>query len=360
MDTLKDLDVILTGVTSPEEKIGTIYNYVKSKVKSNDLIGYYADLGVSKAYKGGVGNVADINLMLVAMLRHSGIKANPVLVSTRSNGIPITATKNGFNYVIAAVELPEGIVLLDASSKYATPNILPKFLLNWQGRLIREDDSSTWISLQAKQNSKELNYLNATINEDLTINGKVREQLTNHLALLHRQEYNGKSEEVHIRAIEEGKGDIEVSNVSIKAENELTKPILISYEYNLQNGIEEIADKLYFSSLLFFAPEENPFKQETREYPIDFAYPVSEKYIINIKIPQGYQVESLPESAKVLFNDNDGAFTYLINHKDDLVQITANLEINKTIILPQGYPEFKKFFDLVIKKETEQIVLKKM
>ncbi|MBQ0788304.1 MAG: DUF3858 domain-containing protein, partial [Oceanihabitans sp.] len=152
---------------------------------------------------------------------------------------------------------------------------------------------------------------------------------------------------------------IEVSNVTVKAENELTKPILISYEYNLQNGIEEIADKLYFSSLLFFAPEENPFKQESRAYPIDFTYPVSEKYVVNIRIPEGYQVESLPENEKMQFNINDGVFTYLINHKNDLIQITTNLDINKTIILPKDYLEFKRFFDLVIKKQTEQIVLKK-
>jgi hypothetical protein len=356
----KDLDAILQGLNTPEEKIITIFNYVKSKVKWNNLYGYYTDLGVSKAYKEGSGNVADINLMLVAMLRHSGVEANPVLVSTKSNGIPLTATKNGFNYVIAAIELPEGIVLLDASSTYATANILPKHILNWQGRMIREDNSSTWVSLQPQQISKQISFLNATISEDLSITGKVREQLTSHLALLHRQEFNNKKDEVLIRDIEEGKGDLVVSSLEVKAAKQLLKPILISYEYNLQNGIEEIADKLYFSSLLFFTPEENLFKQETREYPIDFSFPVSQKYVINIKIPEGYQVESFPENEKFLFNGNDGVFTYLLNHKDNLLQITTNLDINKTIILPKDYLEFKKFFDLVVKKQTEQIVLKKV
>ncbi|AUC83537.1 transglutaminase domain-containing protein [Lacinutrix sp. Bg11-31] len=356
----KDVDAILSGLTTPEEKISAIYNYVKSKVKSNGLIGYYSDLGVSKAYKEGVGNVADINLMLVAMLRYSGLQANPVLVSTRSNGVPITATKTGFNYVIAAVELMDKVVLLDASNKFSTANVLPKNLLNWQGRLIRENDSSKWINLQPSQASKQIIFLNATINEDLSINGKAREQLTNHLALAHREEFNAINNEDHILSIEEGKGDIKVSNIDVKSKDELSKPILISYEYSLQNGIEEIADKLYFSSMLFFAQKENPFKQETREYPVDFAYPISEKHVINIKIPQGYQVESIPESAKIQYNLKDAEFTYAISHKNDLIQIITNLDINKSIILPVYYQDFKKFFDLVIKKETEQIVLKKM
>ncbi|MBU2939918.1 DUF3858 domain-containing protein [Lacinutrix sp. C3R15] len=232
--------------------------------------------------------------------------------------------------------------------------------MNWQGRMIREDKSSTWVSLMPSQNSKQINFLNATIHEDLSVTGKVREQLTNHFALSHREDFNAFSEEQYVLSIEEGKGDIEVSNIDVKSKNETSKPILISYEYSLDNGIEEIADKLYFSSLLFLAPEENPFKQETREYPIDFTYPVSEKNVINIKIPQGYQVESLPENQKIQFNVNDGSFTYLIKHTGDLLQITTNLDINKIIIMPQDYLEFKKFFDLVIKKQTEQIVLKKV
>ncbi|MFD2542386.1 DUF3858 domain-containing protein [Lacinutrix gracilariae] len=356
----KDLDALLAGVTSPMEKAATIYNFVKTKVKSNGLIGYYTDLGVSKAYKEGAGNVADINLMLVAMLRYSGLNANPVLISTRSNGIPYTPTMDGFNYVIAAIEFQEGTVLLDASNLYATANVLPVNILNWKGRIVREDDSSAWLSLQPSQNSKQINYLNATINEDFSVSGKVRQQLTNHFALSHREDFNTYSDEQYVLSIEEGKGDIEVSNVDVKSKNEISKPILISYEYNLQNGIEEIADKLYFSSLLFLAPEENVFKQETREYPIDFTYPVSEKNVINIKIPQGYQVESLPESVKIQFNVNDGGFTYLVKQTNDLLQITTNLDINKTLIMPQEYVEFKKFFDLVVKKQTEQIVLKKV
>jgi hypothetical protein len=35
----------------------------------NEKMGYYTDLGVKKAYTEKVGNVADINLMLVSMLR---------------------------------------------------------------------------------------------------------------------------------------------------------------------------------------------------------------------------------------------------------------------------------------------------
>ena len=67
----KDLDPLLKGVSSREDRINTIFNYVKSRMNWNEKNSYYCDAGVKKAYTEKVGNVAEINLMLVAMLRHA-------------------------------------------------------------------------------------------------------------------------------------------------------------------------------------------------------------------------------------------------------------------------------------------------
>jgi hypothetical protein len=40
---------------------------------------------------------------------------------------------------------------------------------------------------------------------------------------------------------------------------------------------------------LSFASSQNPFKQDNREYPVDFI----EKYAVNIVIPEGYTVEAI-------------------------------------------------------------------
>jgi hypothetical protein len=68
-------------LTNQDEIILAILNYVKATVKWNDYYGFSCDDGVKTAYKNKLGNVAEINLMLTAMLRTAGLKANPVLVS---------------------------------------------------------------------------------------------------------------------------------------------------------------------------------------------------------------------------------------------------------------------------------------
>jgi transglutaminase-like putative cysteine protease len=126
----EDITTLIKGLTAQEEKIAAIIDFVKTKVKWNGSYGYSCDEGVKKAYKDKTGNVAEINLMLTAMLRYAEIKANPVLISTRSNGIALFPSRTGFNYVIAAIEINDGLILLDATEKYSVPNILPLRDLN--------------------------------------------------------------------------------------------------------------------------------------------------------------------------------------------------------------------------------------
>lgn len=354
-----DINAIINGVNDPFEKALLIYNFVKSKVKWNDFNSYYTNEGVRKAYKEGAGNVADINLMLVSMLNYAGLNANPVLVSTRDNGIPLFPTRRGFNYVVCAVEMGTNNILLDASDKFSPPNILPLKALNWQGRLIRKDGTSTWVDLMPQKPSKEILSLNVKINSDLSISGKVRNQYTDYQALKYRYKFEDKTEEEMIESLEEDKGEIIISNFNARNFDLVSKPIIQSYEYKYDSAIETIGDKLYFSPLLFLASEENPFKAETREYPIDLIYPIADKYIVNVMLPDGYIVDSLPQNVKIQFNEADGKFTYMVRQNGNMLQLTMSINLNKTLILPAEYEEFKKFYQMMLDKQTEKVVLAK-
>src|SRR5690606_37524686 len=122
-----------------------------------------------------------------AMLRHAGLNSNPVLVSTRQNGIPLFPTLEGYNYVISAIETEQGVILLDASNKYALPNILPSNVLNWEGRIVRKDKSSSTISLYPNQLSKNTITMMANLDVNGKIEGNYRSIKTNHDAMYYRE-----------------------------------------------------------------------------------------------------------------------------------------------------------------------------
>ena len=358
----KDLETLMSSKPTDDkiEKVSMILDFVKSKVKWNEYYGYTAEQGVSKAYKDGVGNSADINLMLTSMLRYAGMDANPVLVSTKNNGIPLVPTRSGFNYVISAVNVDGKIILIDATRKHGTIDILPTNTLNWLGRLIKEDGSSDWINLIPEVSSSEMVSLNAKLETDLSINGKIRHQYTNYQANRLRNKYDGYGDEKVIETLEKDKGLIEISDLNLSQINEVDKPVLLSYDFNIDEAIEDVGGDLYLKPMLFLASKENPFKQDTRIYPIDFVYPISDKYMVNMMIPEGYELDVLPESVKYQFNGSDGVFTYMANKNGSYIQFVVTFELNKTLILPTEYKQFKEFYQLMIEKQNEQIVLKKI
>ena len=356
----KDIKALLAGLTTKEEKISVIFNYVKSRMNWNEYYGYTCDDGVKKAYENKIGNVAEINLMLTAMLRYAGIVANPVLISTRSNGISLFPSRTAFNYVIVGLETGNNLVLLDATSKNAFPNILPLRDLNWLGRIIRKDGTSEQVDLMPKVISKDYINLMGTIDSKGEITGKIREQYSDYNALSFRNKYLDLSKETYLEKLEKKYENIEVSEYEIANKQELEKPITETYSFKHSNSVEIIGNKMYFSPLLFLTLTENPFKQEKREYPVDFVYPNQDKYILNITIPDGYVVESMPAPMNMELAENMASFKFNLSNTGKQIQIVSMLDINTSIISSEYYSDLKVFYAEMIKKQTEKIVLKKI
>ena len=355
-----DLSNILKEAKSDSEKIIAIFEHVKSKVKWNSFIGYNTHDGVKKAYKDGVGNVAEINLILISMLKEAGINAHPVLLSTRDNGVPLFPTRDGFNYVICAIEDSNNLIYLDATQQHANPNILPARAINWLGRIVRDDDTSDWVQLSPKAMSKEIISLSYNLNEDLTETGKLRKRLTNYLAYNFRNKNAKRNKDEFIQNIESDNSGLTIKELNLTDAENYYKPVTYDYEFDFDGAAEEIADKIYVSPLALLSSEENPFIQDTRNYPIDFITPISSKYIVNISIPEGYEVEFLPEATSVKFNVEGASFNYFIKQAGKNIQIIVDTEIKQTLILSKEYQDFKKFYQLLKDKEAEKIVLKKV
>jgi transglutaminase-like putative cysteine protease len=356
----EDLKAVIVGLTKQDDIISAILNYVKSTVKWNEYNGYSCDDGVKKAYKDKTGNVAEINLMLTAMLRTAGLKANPVLLSTRSNGIALFPNRTAFNYVITAVEAPEGLILLDATNKFSTPNVLPFRDLNWLGRLIRKDGTSEEVDLMPKKASNDNVFMNYTIDATGKITGQLRRQRTDHNAMSFRSEIENTKEEDYLEKLENENEKIEIADYSRTNEKDIQLPVIETCSFTGTNLCDFIGEKMYVNPMLFFTKAENPFKQDTREYPVDFGFPFVDKYLINIQIPDGYTIESLPSPVKFNMENSLGSCVYLSNVVGNSIQISISHQINTSIVPADYYAMLKQYYQGMITKQTEKIVLKKV
>lgn len=355
-----DINALISTISDPAKRVALIFDYVKSKIKWNGYYGYYTSDGVKKAYKERIGNVAEINLMLTSMLRHAGLKAYPVLVSTRNNGVPLFPTREGYNYVITYVKYNDTVLLLDATSKYSMPNVLPFRTLNWQGRIIAEYGSSELIDLYPKSISKNTVSLFAKIDDAGTVEGQMQAIKTGHKARSYRNKYNNVDEDEFIVNLENKFDGMEIEEFAVINNKDLGKPVVEKCKFSIESQADIIDDKIYFSPLFFFKMEENPFKLEKREFPTDFGYPSDDIYRFSITLPEGYTVVSAPQSKKLELPDNLGSFMYQVKVQGSTVKLFIDSKINVPIVSPIYYDALKSYFSGLIEAESEQIVLTKI
>ena len=355
-----DIDNLLSDVSGENEKMMRIYEFVKSKMTWNNYNGIFVYDGVKNAYKKGTGNSAEINLMLTAMFRYAKLNANPILISTKRNGIPTLPTRSGFNYVISGVETTKGIYLFDATDKKGEANVLKTNLLNWQGRLIRKGGSSSWVGLMPSKPAVMNAMISSTIESDLSVKGKLQTRFTGHFSKEARNKYTNKNEDDIRKGLEKDKGETEISNIEFGNLETLYKPISLKYDFESSDIVEDISGKLYFSPMLFIGEKENPFKLEDRKYPVDFTFPKKDRVIINIKIPEGYKVESMPENTSFSFGQNIGSFRYQISNTGDVVKLSVDFTLNHSLISSGDYKNLKGFYQLMVEKRNEKVVLSKI
>ena len=356
----EDLNPIIAGITDKNQKMVAIFEFVKKRMNWNNYLGYSCNDGVKNAYKQKTGNSAEINLMLTAMLRSAGFQARPVLVSTRSNGIALFPNKSAYNYVITAVEDNNSITLLDATDQYSLPNQIPFRALNWFGRLIREDGSSTTIDLMPTASSKENVTLSYSINNAGIVTGKIRRMYADYNAQIFRSRFNGVKEESYLEKIENDLKKIEISDYVRVNASDIYSPIQESYSFTGNDFCDVVGDKIYVSPMLFLSAGKNPFNQQNREYPVDFGYPFQDKYTITIEIPEGYVVESIPAVANIKTQQAICSFKYNIQSNGNKIQIAVTQDVLTSIVSPADYPALQESYKKIIEKQNEKIVLKKV
>jgi hypothetical protein len=148
---------------------------------------------------------------------------------------------------------------------------------------------------------------------------------------------------------------VNIDNTEIDSLKMPEYPVVV--KYNFKFNPEE--DMIYFTPLMSEALKENPFKSAERLYPVERPYCEDNVYILNMEIPKGYTVEEIPKSARVMLNEDEGMFEYIIANSNGHIQLRCRLTIKKANFTPDDYQTLRDFYAYVVKKEAEQIVFKK-
>ena len=116
---------------------------------------------------------------------------------------------------------------------------------------------------------------------------------------------------------------------------------------------------MFINPLQFDKYTENPFKADQRVYPVDFATAIERTQILLLELPMGYSVEQLPKNIKMGLPDHTASFQMISTINEKNVQVLFKLNIDKPIFYQPEYQYLKAFFDELVKKQSEMLIIKK-
>lgn len=336
------------------------FEYIKHHIAWNGTRTKYANTTLNKAFKEGSGNCADVNLNLVRLLRELGFKSYPVILSTQANGIihPSHPSISSFNYVVAMVESAGKAYLMDATDRDAEINLLPIRCLNDKGRIIG-DVSDKWINLMNYQPFTMTSSVLMMMDSTAAITGKANMNLKGYGAYEFRKvirKYDSPTE--FIKAMDDKNKLQDINGIKVKGLDTLYHNLNVTYQFSDNELSSNPGDMLYFNPVVMPYFGENPFKLEKREYPVEFDHPYHIQQVQTYHIPSNYQIQEAPKPIKMVLPNNEAQFIFQVQNMGGNLIVSSSLSINKSVFLPSEYESLKKFFQMMIDKQHELVVLK--
>ncbi len=374
----KDLDFLIDEALalSLKERTLFIYDYVRTNFNWNKSISSRKDVGIKDLIKTKTGNIGDINLLLLNLLKRAEVTAFPVVTKSRFRGLlnKKFPSLSELNYLIILVRINNEEILLDATSKYVPAGMLPTRAVNINGLLV-EKSKSRIIDIFNPNKYQEVSSSKVSINEDdMSLNFEGVSRLSKFASVKYRIELDDKEEDEDNQDVdgssskdvddEESDEEEELQEdtyevISIENLDNIYKPISLKFNESKFNKLRKIGPQLFIDGDFNEGISENPFTDDERDFPIFYNQLNDIRRIFNLEIPEGYELESYPEKLSMVTDNGLASFTYdpkLIGNK---LNVVYYLKIKSDIFLPEHYKSLKRLYDKIIAKQDEKIVLKK-
>ena len=356
----EDVNVVVKNAPTPVDKAKKIYAYVRDNFTCTNYNRTNITTTLKDVIKTKSGSVADINLLLIAMLRNQHIAVEPVILSTRTHGItnqyyPIM---DKFNYVIAQVVIDGVTYHLDASQPRLAFARLPLNVYNGHARVVNETALPVFFVADSIAEGSSINVFISNIDKG-GVEGAIQNKMGYYQSLSLRNKIAKSSLADYTKSLSESYTDeISINNIQIDSLKILDEPVELKYELKLKLFGE--ADIVYFNPFLGETIKKNPFTAAERFYPVEMPYTQNDVYSLNMEIPAGYKVDELPKSTRIMLNEDEGMFEYLISNDGSNIQMRSRLVIKKANFLNEDYQTLRDFYAFIVNKEAEQIVFKKI
>ena len=342
-----------------EARMKFIYEAVRKTLVWNEDYDVYTDKGISKTWETKTGNTADINLLLIKLLTDAGVKATPILFSTRDHGLvsPLYPSVRQFNTVMAFIIAGGRIFVLDATDKSANYKLVPEKVVNSSG-FLPEGENGRWQEILAgKYKYKVMAAVQGEVDESGVMKGTGLVNCYDYARAQRYTEFTKNAQKFKEDHFITPYKSLQVEDITVN--NVDTDSLPLEQKIKFTSVLNSSGDYRYFSVNLFSDLETNPFITQNRVSDVDFG--VQQDYSIfgNFTIPADYVFDGLPADIALTTSDKSIVFNRFVRADGNLLNVRITVEFKRSFYEASSYAEFKEFYKKMFDKLNEQVVIKK-
>lgn len=372
---------LTSGASSDKEKLERIYNFVQKNIRNATFDTRVTErqrdkLKIKKAsdvLKYGMGETGHVDILFASLARAAGFATGLAFSGNRSENFFNPVKYNNPGYVHPAAIA----VLTNGSYEYFNPGTpyLAYGQILWYEEgtkaIITYGTGYVWknIPLSNHNASSAIRTGDFKLSEDGTLEGKVKIEYNGHQAIFRRKnQFRDSLEKRRENVREELKerlSSAEISNISISNFDNADLPLTYSFDVRIPNYAQKTGKRMFFQPS-FFEYGANPvFSAAKRKHPIYFPYPWSEKDKIEIKMPEGFELESAIAPGEIA----DESKVSLLSTKIGVEKSSGTLIYDRdfyfgnkgNILFPvKFYRPIKSLFDSFHKNDKHTLTLKKI
>ena len=347
----------IPGISDKTERIAAVWKLLKSKVRWNGKYSLWGE-SASKVLKEGTGTNADINFLLINMLKDAGIGSTPVIMRTRDSGIlPLSHSSLKYlnTFVVGIPMTDTGMVYLDGSAEDGYLSVLPAKLLVSRARLLQTTGADLWVNLQTKARGRETISIQAQLDANGLLKGNKSSIFLDEASAAKRREWRQAKDSTELIQKMQERDGIEIQSYRLEGRHDFSP--LVKEELTFTKQCDAAGDLIYLNPLIFIPQRKSPFTAAERMLPIEFPYKQSEMQNVMITLPKGYVVEEVPKPIVIKFDGATARISYSV--LDNMLNIQYMMNIDKTFFAATEYQDLKAFFDRVVESNKQIITLKK-
>jgi hypothetical protein len=384
-DAIKQqVNSLTAGKTSTLEKMQTIAGFAQHDIRYVAIelgIGGWQPHAASDVFTHRYGDCKDKTTLMRSMLHEIGVDSYHVAINTTRGSItPETPAYNGFNHVIVAIRLPDGLddpslvailkdpklgrILFFDPTDQITPFGQIRGDLQANYALLVAPDGGELVELPQQPSNTNSIQRTGKLILDATggLKGEVKEVRVGDRAASERWRLrNLTADKERVKPIETllsgSLTNFRITQASITNLQQTDRPFGFNYSFESSNYAKDAGGLLLVRPRVLGTKARDFLEtKEKRKYPVEFEGPVQDTDSFEISIPAGYKVDDLPAPV-----DTDYSFASYHSKTEvdgNVIRYTRTFEIKQLSVPVSKVEDLKKFYRTIATDERSTAVLK--